>query len=252
MQYPSEKAKILLENCRKLLAQQRLTRQKRELEAKLPEAKYQKREAEVALTEYECGGFGVWLDKLRGSWEEKHENLRRNASAAQSKLQELQMQAQRLDAELSQLEGTDSWDSIRQAADTLSPQEREAIFGKLAQICAQSLLENLQEAATALQEAQQWARPNNRIDTAPGYTLGQLLAKAEECARQCGVHLQELEQCGISLERHSYFQNPTGYIHAVATPYGKLDRINGALEAISRTEKQIQELLMQLSDTDVL
>ena len=250
MQLPSEQAVQLHENCRKLMTQRSLLEQKRELEVKLSEAKYQKREAEVALTEYECGGFGVWLDKLRGTSEEKHENLRRAASAAQSKLQELQMQAKRLDADLSQLEGTDSWGKIRQAADTLIPQEREAIFGKLAVICAQSLLSQLQETDTALQEAQEWARPNNRIDVAPGYTAGQRLAEAEDCARQCHARMQEMAMCGITLEVHPYFQNPTGFIHSVASPFGELDRINSALGAVNRTAKEIQQLLSQLSQEE--
>ena len=250
MTLQSELAQKLHQDCQRLHQYRSLLQRKEQLEARLPEARYRQREASVRFTEYECGGLGVILDKLRGNYGDKLESLRREASAAQSKLQELQMQAKRLDADLSQLEGTDSWGKIRQAADTLIPQEREAIFGKLAVICAQSLLSQLQQTDTALQEAQEWARPNNRIDVAPGYTAGQRLAEAEDCARQCHARMQEMAMCGITLEVHPYFQNPTGFIHSVASPFGELDRINSALGAVNRTAKEIQQLLSQLSQEE--
>ena len=246
MTLPSELAQKLYQDCQALHQYRSLRHRKSELEARLPEAKHRKREADVALTEYECGGLGVLLDKLRGPWEDKLERYGREASLARSELDGLCQELSRLEEKLAALQ-PEEYEMIRAKAMELPENEREIIHHRLAKISGGDLLELLRQAKTALQEAQEWARPNNRIDVAPGYTAGQLLAEAEACARQCHDHLQELEGCGIKLEVHPYFENPTGYIHSVASPFGQLDRINSALGALSRTEKQVQELLMQLS-----
>ena len=46
----------------------------------------------------------------------------------------------------------------------------------------------------------------------------------------------------------AFSKSYVGYIHAVATPYGKLDRINSALGAIHGTQKEIQQLLQRLEE----
>ena len=254
MQLQSELYGRLHQNCCLLAKRKDCLRRKQELESRLAEAKYQKREADAALTEYEWGGFRVWLDKVTGKWEDKREELTRTASAAREHLQNLQQEITRLDETLMQLDRQQSepcsWEDIHAMAGALSDREREQIFCRLAAISAEELALQLEQAKSALQQAQEWARPNNRIDTAPGYTKGIELAKAEDCARSCCLYLQQLEQCGIALEVHVYFQNPTGYIHGTASAFGELDRINSALGAITRTEKQIQELRLQLSQEE--
>lgn len=251
MTHITEATRTLQQRCQTLYQRQILLQKKQELEDQLPQAKHEKRESDVALAEYESGGFGVWLDRLRGKWEEKQQTLRRSASAAQSRLQSLQQEIARTNACLAQLpEQTDTPQNIRTEAEQLPSEQREGILHSLARISAVKLQFSLNRAKHALLEAQKWARPDIRLEAIPGYTKNQLLTEAESCARECEQLLLEIGDCEIPLDIHGYFQNPSGYIHAVASQFGELDRINSALDAIRRTEKLVEELLLQLSDAD--
>lgn len=237
--------------CELLRQHKLLLRRKAELEEQLPQARFSAREADAALTEYECGGFRPWLDKLSGKWEEKQEDLRRSASSARRTLESLTEDLARIGDALKASQ-VSSYEEIYHDAMDLAPQERELICHALASVLAGELAASLKQAQEALLEAQQWARPNNRIDTAPGYTKGKLLAEAEACAAVCARLLEEIGRCGMAMQVHPYFQNPAGFIHAVATPYGELDRINSAMAAIRQTEKELDALLVQLSQEEVL
>ena len=246
----------LMESCRISHRQQQWQQKKQELEARLPQAKADKREAEVALTEYECGGLRTWLDKRSGKFQEKLDHFSRNVSNASSALENLKLELARTQGMLEDLDaqekGLNLPGEIPELAQQLPAEERALILGVFARGLAMDLLAMLEQAKTALEEAQQWARPNNRIDTAPGYTKGKLLAQAEDCARTCAERMDEMGKYGMALEVHPYFLNPAGYIHAVATPYAELDRINSAIGAIRQTEKQIQQLLQQLPEEEQL
>lgn len=246
MTLQSELARKLHRDCTEWMQMRNCLRQKKLLEVRLPEAIHQKREADTALAEYEFGGFGVWLDKVTGKWEDKRENLRRAASAAGAQLESLRQELARLEAALGALSPRE-FEKIREEIMELPEPEREILMGFLGRISAGELKEQLAAAKSALLEAQKWARPDIRLEAIPGYTKAQLLTEAENCARECVPLLQEIGDCGIRLEIHAYFQNPSGYIHAVASPYGELDRINSALGVIGRTEKQVEELLLQLT-----
>lgn len=250
----SELGKLLYQKCQLDFRKQEWQLRKQELQDRLPEAKYVKREADVALTEYECGGLGVWLDKLCGKWEEKRETLTRNAAAAGDCLQNLQRE---LDLTVAALEEIMAQErklgfsgNVAEAARQLMPEEQELVLRNAARVCVAGLLPLLNKAQNALEEALEWARPNNRIDAAPGYTKGILLAKAEKCARECADKLKEIVSCGIVIEIHAYFNNPSGYIHGVASQFAELDRINTALGAIRQTEKQISQLQLQLTEEE--
>ena len=246
----SQEFEKLRGQCELLRQHKLLLRRKAELEEQLPQARFSAREADAALTEYECGGFRPWLDKLSGKWEEKQEELRRSASSARRTLESLTEDLARIGDALKASQ-VSSHEEIYHGAMNLAPQERELVCHALASVLAGELADALKQAQEALMEAQQWARPNNRIDTAPGYTKGILLAKAEGCAASCREGLEKLNSWGIRLTVHPYFQNPSGYIHGVASPYGELDRINSAMAAIRQTENQIQELFLQLSEVEL-
>lgn len=216
----------------------------------LPQAKFQKREADNALTEYEMSKFRVWRDKRSGTYEEKIEALTREAAAAdrtyraatellervQAKLAEAQAQLDCLEGECTPVD-----------LDVLDPEARRELQNAKAMVYVNRILPLLQTAQESLEEAQQWARPNNRIDVAPGYTEGQLLARAESCARECAACLNQIVHCDVPVDIHPYFGNPSGYINGSASRFGKLDRINEALKAISQTEKRILTLQRQLA-----
>lgn len=248
----TEQGKRLYRKCRLAREQQDLELQKQSLKDRLPEAKAAKREADVSLHEYQCGGFRAFLDKLSGKQEEKLDMLTRSAAAASSALDSLQRELERVESSLKKV--SEEMDALGEPADvveqalSLENEEREVILHMAASTAAAKLIPMLETAASALEEAQEWARPNNRIDVAPGYTKGMLLSRAESCARECHESLQRIARCGILLDIHPYFYNPSGYIHGVAAQYAELDRINSALAAIRQTLKQAEELILQLEE----
>lgn len=250
----SELGKQLYRKCQLDLRKQELERSKQTVTDQLPQAKADKREADFALHAYECGGFRVFLDKLSGIQEEKQEALVRKAAASDSVLRSLQRELERIDSALEEVRmeygDLDRNLDVIELAQTLESEEREVLLWKAAGVAASRMLPLLQSAKTSLEEAQEWARPHNRIDVAPGYTKGKLLAEAEACARQCNECLCYIAQCGILLEIHPYFHNPSGYIHGVAAEYAELDRINRALDGIRQTIKQTEELMLQLSEEE--
>lgn len=250
----TELGKQLYRKCQLEGRKQELEVRKQKLEEQLPEAKAAKREADVALHEYRFGGLGVFFDKLSGKYVEKLETLTRRASAADSALGTLLRSLEAEEAALTEVNG--EMDALGNAldiaaqAEALEQEERELILRKTASVMAERLNYLLQKAEAALEEGREWARPNNRIDVAPGYTKGQLLSQAEGCARECGECLGYISRCGILLEIHPYFQNPSGYIHGVAAQYAELDRINRALDGIRQTKRQTEELLLELAEED--
>jgi len=254
MALTTELGKQLYRKCQLEQQMQELENRKQFLEQKLPEAKFARREADVALKEYEWGGMRAFLDKLSGKWEDKRETLARNAAAADTVLANLQRDLDMAGEALAQI--TREWEALAplgdpvEAVKELDRGEQELILQKAAAIAVSRLIPLLESAEKALEEAQEWARPNNRIDTAPGYTKGKLLAQAEGCARECVRSLQRLCQCGINLEIPAYFENPSGFIHGAASQFAELDRINRALAAIRRTQTQVKELCLQLADEE--
>jgi len=254
MALKTQLGKQLYEKCRLEAKLQILQQQKDVIDSQLPHAQYAKREADVARLEYESSGLRAFFDKLSGKWEEKRESLARNAADADTILRNLQRQLEVVAYELAQVKP--EWEAVADLGDpveqaqNLPPEEREIIVHKVAAISVEKLLPLLQKAEKTLEEAQEWARPNNRIDVAPGYTKGILLAKAGNYAKDSAKCLHRIEACGILLEIHPYFENPTGYINGVAAQYAELDRINRALGAIRKTETQARELLLQLTEEE--
>lgn len=254
MALTTQLGKQLCKKCQLDMERETLRQRKQALEDALPQAKFDFREASAALVEYEGGGLGIWLDKLSGKWEEKRQTLARRAKASESALHALQRDLAQAEAALEELEAQEQQlaftGTLREAAQELEPREREVIFRMGARVLTVRLLPLLDTAKNALEEAQEWARPNNRIDTAPGYTKGILLARAEQCARECAQNLLELKDWGIELQGHPYFENPAGFIHGVASQFKELDRINSALKGIYQMQNQVKQLQLQLTEED--
>ena len=209
----------------------------------LAQAKYRKREADVALLEYE-GSLKAFFDKCSGKFEDKREALAQEASSASAELQNVRQQLDRGQENLDKAEHARQMlpqlEDSGARLDELDPEERKCVLKKETEVYVNRIVPLLQSARESLEEAQQWARPNNRIDTAPGYTEGILLSNAEKTAKDCAVILNKLCSCGMKLEIHPFFDNPSGYINGSARQYGKLDRINGALDAIAWTQRQVK------------
>ena len=224
-----------------------------QLSAALPGKKAAVRQTETALTEYTHSWFRSFRDKLSGTWEEKKEDLHReklNAANAlnqtQRELQDLKRQIQIAREELRDLDIR-----LEEAAQQLREDETlQQLRRRLeARLLVRDLLPMLKKNAEALEDAADCIR--NRDMRMDSLRLQQeqheSLSRADALAKQSRALLEKLMDCGILLEIHPYFENPTGYIVGTAMKYGMLDRINGALRAIRETEDQARELIAQLT-----
>lgn len=233
-----------------------LQQRKQQLDETLPQGKYALRQAEVAVTEYEAFGLKSFFHKLSGKWEDHHEALLRQLSAAKTELSRLKQEQadvdRRMEAVLEEKKPLDDLGDPLAAAQALDADARERITLLEAKLCTKKLIPALEGARSALEIAQEWARPQSRVDVAPGYTKNLYFSLADDCARTCYAQLERIASCGILLDIHPYFTNPTGYIVGVAAQYAQLDRINSALSAIRETQKQARELLVQLPEEEEL
>lgn len=227
----------------------RAEQQRQQLQLQLPRAKYDLREAKIALVEYESSPLRVWMDKRRGQWEEKLSLLRRNLREAETALGEVQQALQRQDARCQRRE--EELAPLRETGDTLAcagalePGQRQVITRREALMCAEKLLYLLEENRLALEAAREWVRPNNKVESAPGMTEGNLLSQADRWAQKCYEQLIRIAECGILPDIHGYFMNPTGYICGV-TRYNQIDRVVTALLAIGDAQLQMGQLVNQL------
>lgn len=233
------------------LEKQLLALQHREdaLQEALPQCKYRLRQCQEALWGYEAFGVKSLLDKLRGSWEEKHETLQRQLRAAQAELdtrqrekEAIQTQRQQLQQSLAQLNLPED---VLDVIALLEKNRQEKLLQLEARLCAEKLIPILEENGRSLELAQQWARPHNQLEAVPGLTLSTLLSQADDLAKEAMALLERIAACGILLDIHPYFANPAGYINGV-TQFNRLDRMNSAMAAVADGEKQARELLLQL------
>ena len=223
------------------------------LREELPNRKYEMREAEAAVLAYESG-VRKFLDKLTGKWEEKQEHLRQKVSVANAAFtltqEDLKVVAEKKQELLSQLEPLRQLGDVVEAVQEAARQERELLLLLEARLRAKGLLCSLEKGLEALTNAQEWARPHNRLEAVPGMQKSVYLSEADRYAEESRIQLERIAQCGILLDIHPYFTNPAGYICGVAAEYAQLDRINRALDAIRDTLRQAKELLVQLPEED--
>lgn len=230
-----------------------LDAQVEQLQQQLPQCKYRLRQSQEALWSYESFGLKSMLDKLSGKWEEKQGILLRENRAAEAGLhrrqQELEAAKARREDVFSRLERLRDYGDVLEIAASLEEAQREMAIQLEARLCAEKLIPALEENGSTLALAQQWARPHNQPEAVPGQTLGILLSQSDALAKEAMALMERIAQCGIFLDIHPYFTNPTGYIGGV-TRFQQLDRINNALDAIAQTQKQACRLLEQLPEPE--
>lgn len=227
-----------------------LESRQKQIKKHIPELKSEKQAADSACLEYENSSLRRFFDKLSGKQEEKRENFSRAASSAAAALdgaqRELAATEEKLAAVQKEMSGMRDWNMLMEEVD---PGKREHFLRVEASLCAEAALNILRENKKALEEAMRWARPDTSVDpVGAGYRKNRCLSEASELANQCHARLKRIARCSILLEEHPYFTNPSGYITGVAARYEELDRMNSALTAIRETEKQLRELILQLTE----
>ena len=223
----------------------------KQLNDKLPELKHASREASVARTEYENGGFQKFLHRLSGKYEETLETLRRGELNAANALSQAKREFGDLERQMTiaqeELQELNLWLEEQEEQIRQEPSLLELKKHLDAQLCARRMLPLLSQVTQELEGAADCIR-NWTMQMNARYERDICLSRADAAAKECFCLLEQIRNCGILLEIHPYFTNPSGYIVGVARQFGELDRINSALAAIRETEKQAKELILQLND----
>lgn len=226
-----------------------LNSQMEDTEEEIRQAKWHLRCQQQKQVEYESS-VRYLLDRLRGKQEEAKEAFTHKIRQEKEKLAELSRKQERIAYQIDQLsrqeEGLPTPEQLREAAE----QEPEAMarWAELEfQFCAQMLLPLLKENEAALSEYRAQLR---------GEHMGQMMSR-EEFYEMGTAHLDYAGKCGTLLERMGqaarikeeaweipgYFQNPGGFIEAVAAKHTRLDRINKALDQVYAIQKRVDEVL---------
>ncbi len=225
-----------------------LLRKKARLEELLPQRIYEHRQAKVIQTEYE-GSLRWRIDKFTGKRAEKEEACFRAVRQAEAAIEAVKRDLASAQEKLSLYEEELALLPSREALFAQYPQmeylrQQDAIFA------VNSILPLLEETEKWLLQARDWAE-NRNADFKPlgtQYDKTEALNEAASRAKEICALLEQIGECGFSLEIHSYFRSPSGFIAGAARQFGQQDRINYALGAVRKTREQIRELLLQLSD----
>lgn len=219
--------------------------QRPELLARIRELKYNRDSKEIDLRNLEEPNF---FQRLLGKTEEKKEKLNQQLreataawNAAKWELEALDKKLAEGKKELESLEGCrEKYAKAKQDASLTSIQEGQlvmeeiAAFAPAAIAAADRILEALEDARVWMQEdiRRTGVRRENR--------KMEFLSLAEENARRLTEILSIMpEGCGTI---GSYLQSPGAYIDAVTSEFGKLDRLNSAIDQVRETRNQLRML----------
>ena len=214
-----------------------------QLEEDIPQFLYDLRCSKAAYEEYISNAFPAVFYKLTGKYEEKKEELlhvykRAQETYASGKLQmdSCRSHIESLESESKALPSREEFASMLPNSEYLKNWDTYYCI-----TCTLSLLERNREFLIC---ARDWAE-NRNADFKPNgthYEKSLALNEAAECATQICAFLEQIVGNGFSLEIHPYFQNPGGFIAAVARQYGQQDRINYAVSAVKSTNGILQNL----------
>lgn len=218
------------------------------LEEVLPQKTWALREANVALVEYESG-VRAFFHKFSGKFDDKREALARQVREAQADRDYWESQCKTAKASLQELEDEAAKLSTRDALFAQYPQD-PYLHQQDALLCAEQILQLLQQNEGFLQEARDLAENRNAEFRGHPYGVAYdkdiALSRAADCARQIFLILSQINDLNFGLEIHGYFQNPDGFIAGAARQFGQLDRINYALRGLRQTRAIMLELQQQL------
>lgn len=227
----------------------RLTLKAEETEQSLRQAKYDCREATVALTEYE-GSLRSFLDGLSGKKADKLDALRRTEAHAKQTLSGLTQESERLTAKQEELtaalKALPSFEELKKSA--FATPEKTILWATLeAKLCAEKLLSVLQKNWEALEEFRQQMRGNrmHQITTREQiYEVGAAhIPLGEESATLLHRMKEPLALLNQPLEIPHYFLSPAAYIESAAARHNRLDRISKAQQQVEDMQREMKKLL---------
>lgn len=217
-----------------------------ELRERIPELKYQKREAEEKCRNA-SGGLSRLLGRISGKGEEERYALERAVKEAAAALETAEREVRAVEKKLSDLRAEQNALGEKSALrEGLSGEQLQQFQHLAASLAAESALHYLRKTRKELEKAQELAR-NPMMTVGEGQQENIHKANAGALADKCREKLTQIRENGIDFPIHPYIQNPMGYI-VTAMRFGDQDRMNSAQEGIRETEKALKELLLQLAE----
>ena len=224
----------------------RLERQTEENKAALRQAKFDLREAKVAVAEYR-GSFRSFKDKLTGKREETETALRHAVQKAEADLAAAQRQKEVLDTQLSglreQLAQLPEWEALNDGGPLWC--RLEVLY------CMEVLSPMLEANHELLIQRRNQFNGSNAGQVKTWQTLAEIYTAPEAAGEACRPYLLRLKAAldalDISFELPAYLEAPTLFLSS-ATQYTRMDRVNEAILQIEAIQRLIPKLQKQLSD----
>lgn len=215
-------------------------------ETALRQAKWQLRQEEDALLNYESGVKQL-LDRLRGTRAEKAEALSRAVRQAESALLLKTRERDSLKQTLGKLEAQSA--ALPDAETLRSGLEGDDLrfWAKLeCRHCARLLPPLLAETLTGLERYHGKLRGEYRnqiMDPEEAFALEtDHIQPALACAGLLQRMSAAMDLLGHTREIPGYFRNPRGYITAAAATHNRIDRAAAAMDQVRQVQKQLQSL----------
>ena len=230
-----------LEHCYELeAALLRLTRRQKALKEELREAKFNLRDREEKLLNYQ-GGVRGFLHRLSGKREETEETLTREIRQAQARLEALQRERSTLEADLNRTR-----EELQQLPDkeTLRRETEGSVWASLeAKFCTEALSPLLEENRQALLEYRSLMQGNHPEILSP-QRQQEIYAEPNVRAEKCLPYLQRLKQAleilEIPFEPGSYYDSPAAFLVAPAAMHNRRDRVNQAIAQVEALQKVVK------------
>lgn len=219
------------------------------LEEKFPVALYELRYTKAAYEEYIAGTFPSFFDKLAGKYDDKKDKLYHAFCLAQASHDACKGQLDMCRTNIASIESDSVILPSRETLFSIYPNNDYLKYCD-AHYCIKCALALLEQNHVYLSSARDWTE-NKYADFKPlgtQYEKSQALKLGSECATQICILLKQIVSNGFHLEIHPYFQNPSGFIAAVARQYGQQDRINYAINAVRTTTTTLKQLMNSLVD----
>ena len=204
----------------------------------LAQGEYDLRSAKAALLEYE-GSLRSFLDKLKGTREDRLEQLRRSLTHAEAALTQQRNRQEVLRRDLLQAQ------SERAGYPLLSElpdcREKAAQEARLCIHVVEPMLEAVQQAILDCRDLEQGRRVGELISPAERQ---EILSGPIVLGMECGTWLERLERALSGMDMPfvipEFYRNPALYL--AATNFTHRDRRNGALDQTLQLKKQLAQM----------
>lgn len=230
-----------LEHCYELeAALLRLTRRQKARNEELWEAKFDLRDREEKLLNYQ-GGVRALLHRLSGKREETEEALTREVRQAQAQLAALQQERSALEADLKR---TREELQLLPDRETLRRETEESRWAALeAKFCTEALSPLLEDNHKALLEYRSLMQGNHPEILSP-QRQQEIYAEPNLRAEKCLPYLQRLKQAleilEIPFEPGRYYDSPAAFLVSAAAMHNRRDRVNQALTQVEAIQKFVK------------